>query len=167
MTEPFLGEVKIIAFNYPPKGWAACDGQLLQINQNQALFALFGTYYGGDGRTTFALPDLRGRVASHVSGSFTIGQRGGETAHTLTNAETPMHVHQAQGTNNAGTTNIPQGQVFANANLNAYNKVLPSPQPVVAQTITPSGGGQPHQNMSPYTVLMFCVALVGIFPSQN
>src|SRR3982751_4433841 len=101
MSEPFLAEIKIISWNFPPKGWTFCNGQLLPINQNQALFALFGTMYGGDGRTTFALPDLRGRMPNHTGNGFTLGQRGGETGHTLNISELPTHLHSANAINAA------------------------------------------------------------------
>jgi microcystin-dependent protein len=166
MSEPFLGELKLISFNYAPKGWAACDGQFMAINQNQALFALLGTQFGGNGQTTFALPDLRGRIAVHAAGKYTMGQAAGEVQHTLTGQEMPApgHNHVSNGTSNTGTSYLPQGQVFANVGLNAYGQSNP-PQPV-ASGIN-SVGGQPHPNMSPYQVLFFCIALQGIFPSQN
>lgn len=167
MGTPFIGELKICSWNFAPKGWAAADGQLLPINQNQPLFALFGTTYGGDGRTNFALPDLRGRVPIHFGDGFTLGQKGGEPAHTLTQAEIPPHIHVAMGTNGTtGVTPLPGGNVFANATANAYAAPAP-PQPIHPQSISPLTGSQPHDNMSPYQVLMFCVALQGIFPSQN
>ena len=167
MVEPFLGEIKINSFDYAPKGWAACDGAQLAINQNQALFALLGTSFGGNGMTVFNLPDLRGRVAvqQDLTG-FLMGQVGGEQAHTLTPQEAPVHNHIAQGSANAGTTPLPQGNVLANPGLNAY--AVPNPaQPIAQGTVVPTGGGQPHENMSPYLALNFCIALVGIFPSRN
>ena len=167
MAEPFIGELKICSWNFAPKGWATADGQLLPINQNQALFSLFGTTYGGDGRVNFALPDLRGRVAMHVGPGYTQGEQGGEVAHTLTQQEIPGHLHTVMGQNsNNGATPLPGGNVFANANLNAYAAPtnLTSIQPATITTFT---GSQPHDNMAPYQVLLFCVALQGIFPSQN
>lgn len=168
MSEPFLGEVKIVSFAFAPRGWAACDGQLLPINQNQALFALLGTMYGGNGQTTFALPDLRGKVPMHMSSSpnHTQGETAGSTAVTLNIQSMPMHAHQAIGTQSSGTTPIPTGMVLGNANLNAYS----SAGPLVAipvETLDSVGGSQPHNNMSPYLALNFCIALVGIFPSRN
>jgi len=167
MGEPFMAEIKIISWNYAPKGWAFCDGQLLPINQNQALFSLLGTTYGGDGRTTFALPDLRGRVAGHVGDDYIRGQKGGEIAHLLTVQEMTTHIHFAQGTSDNATSPIPANNlVFGNPGLNAY--AAPPPlQPIVPATVGSTGGGQPHENMSPYLVLAFVIALQGIFPSPN
>lgn len=166
---PFLAEIRIMSFNFAPKGWAMCNGALLPINQNQPLFALLGTNYGGNGQTNFALPDLRGRVPMHQGSGFTLGQRGGETAHTVTQNELPAHTHVANGTQVSGTTTIPQGLLLANANLNAYAQINAGnpAQPVHPQTISTVGGSQAHNNMSPYLVLSFCIALSGIFPSQS
>jgi microcystin-dependent protein len=166
MGTPFLGELKLVAFNFAPKGWATCDGAMMQINQNQALFALLGTHYGGNGSTTFGLPDLRGRIPVHASGSYIVGAVGGEPTHTLTMQEIPAHNHVVQGTNGQGTTPIAQAAIWANATVNAYAQ----PQPPVAvhqATVTPFQGSAPHENMAPFTALLFCIALVGIFPSQN
>jgi microcystin-dependent protein len=162
-----MAEIKIISWSYAPKGWAYCDGQLMPINQNQALFSLLGTSFGGDGRTTFALPDLRGRVAGHTGDGYIIGQKGGETTHTLTLQEMPMHIHFAQGTSDNATTPVPANNlVFGNPGLNAYAKPPPL-QPVLPATIGNAGGSAPHENMSPYLVLAFVIALQGIFPSPN
>ena len=120
MSEPFLGEIKIISWNYPPKGWAFCNGQMLPINQNQALFSLFGTMYGGNGQTTFGLPDFRGRVPIHVGGGFTQGQNGGQEFHTVTAGETPAHNHQVNATSAPGTVNTPAGNFLANSNVSPY-----------------------------------------------
>ena len=166
---PFLAEIRIMAFNFPPKGWALCNGSLLPINQNQPLFALLGTMYGGNGQTNFALPDFRGRVPMHQGGGFTVGQAGGETAHTVTVNELPTHTHVANGTQASGNQNIPQGFLLANANLNAYRQIdggSPA-QPIVPGSLSSVGGSQAHNNMSPYLVLNFCIALQGIFPSQS
>jgi microcystin-dependent protein len=167
MGEPFMAEIKIISWSYAPKGWAYCDGQMMPINQNQALFALLGTTYGGNGQTTFALPDLRGSVAGHTGGDFKLGQKGGEMVHTLTVQEMPTHNHIAQGTSNDASTPIPGNTlVFGNPGLNAYAPAQP-PQPLLPATIGNSGGSQAHENMSPYLVLAFVIALQGIFPSPN
>ena len=167
MGTPFMGELKIISFNFAPKGWAAADGQLLPINQNQALFSLFGTTYGGDGRTNFGLPDLRGRIAMHFGSQLTLGERGGEVAHTLSQAEIPPHFHVVTGTNGtANSSPLPGGNVFGNANANAYAAPSP-PTPIAQQSVSTFSGSQPHDNMAPYTTLMFCVALQGVFPSRN
>lgn len=167
MGEPFLAEIKMISWSYAPRGWAFCDGQMLPINQNQALFSLLGTTFGGNGQTLFALPDLRGSVIGHVGGGFTLGQRGGEVAHALTVQEMPTHIHFAEGTSANATTPIPAGNMlFGNPGLNAYAGPVP-PQPIVPATVGSTGGGQPHPNMSPYLVLAFVIALQGIFPSRN
>lgn len=171
MSEPFIGEIKIMSFNFPPKGWAMCNGQVLPINQNQALFALLGTTYGGDGRQTFALPNLQGRVPTHVGDGLTLGERGGETSHTLSIAELPTHSHIVNGSPNNASVISPTGNYLATTPGNDY--VAP-PQPgtggnttLMPTTLTTVGGNQPHDNLSPYLVLNFCIALQGIFPSQN
>jgi microcystin-dependent protein len=165
VSEPFLGEIKIISWNFPPKGWAFCNGQLLPINQNGALFSVLGTTYGGDGRTTFGLPNLQGRTAIHVGGGHVVGEMGGETAHTLNIAELPTHIHTVVGTSTAGDSPIPTGNYLGAAdNMYAAAANLTSIQP---NTVAPVGGSQAHNNMQPYLVLNFCIALQGIFPSQN
>lgn len=165
MSDPFLGEIKIISWNFPPKGWAFCNGQFLPINQNQALFSLFGTMYGGNGQTTFALPDLRGRAPIHVGDGFTQGQAGGQAAHTLTNSEMPAHFHFAQAFNANGDVVTPGGALLGTVN-NLYGPVanLVALNPA---TITNVGGSQAHENRMPTLVLNFIVALIGIFPSRN
>ena len=165
MAEPFLSEIRIMSFGYAPRGWAMANGQLLPINQNQALFSLLGTTFGGNGQTNFALPDLRGQVPIHVGQGFTLGQKGGEQAHTLTQSEMPTHIHVANGTGNTGDNVIPTDNVFANvAGLygppNNLTNLLPA-------TISNVGGSQAHLNMQPFLVLNFCIALQGIFPSPN
>ncbi len=165
MSEPFLGEIKIMAFDYAPKGWAVCNGQVLAINQNQALFALLGTTYGGNGQTTFALPDLRGRVPFHVGSGFALGQRGGEEAHALTLPEAPAHTHRAMASSLAASTGDPTGAYWAEAAAAAYGS---DPNVTLAEgAVSATGGGQAHENRSPYLVLSFCIALVGIFPSRS
>jgi microcystin-dependent protein len=165
MATPYLSEIRIMSFNFPPKGWAACDGQLLPINQNQALFSLLGTTYGGDGRQTFALPDLRGSAPIHFGGNFVLGQKGGEQSHTLTANEQPVHIHIAQGTTTNADAPTPGGNLLGAAN-NMYGP------PGNLTTLHPSavssvGGSQAHENMQPYLALEFCIALQGIFPSRN
>jgi microcystin-dependent protein len=167
MAEPFLSEIRIMSFVYPPKGWALCNGQLLPINQNQPLFSLLGTRYGGNGQTNFALPDLRGRVPMHMGQNHDLGEAGGEQAHTLTISELPAHVHAAMASNNAATVDIPGGNLLANS---APNTLYGPTQNLVATragTVTNVGGSQAHQNMQPFLTLSFCIALQGIFPSQN
>ena len=165
MAEPFLSEIRIMSFGFAPKGWALCDGQLLPINQNQALFSLLGTTYGGDGRVNFALPDLRARTPIHVGSGHTLGERGGEQAHTLSIAELPTHVHGMNGSNTPAETNTATGAYLGIVN-NAYgpaaNLVALSPA-----AVTNVGGSQAHLNMQPFLTLNFCIALQGIFPSPN
>jgi microcystin-dependent protein len=162
---PYMSEIKIMSFSFAPKGWAQCNGQLLPINQNQALFSLLGTTYGGDGRTTFGLPNLQGRVPIHMGNGFVEGNLGGEQAHVVTIGETPMHVHTAYGTATDGDSPIPAGNYLGAAD-NMYAP-LANPVPLTPATVTNAGGSQPHNNMQPYLVLNFCIALQGIFPSQN
>ena len=165
MSEPFLGEIKIISWNFPPKGWAFCNGQLLPINQNQALFAILGTTYGGDGRTTFGLPNLQGRTPVHVGDGIVLGEKGGETAHTLNISELPAHNHVPVGSKAAPTQPSPGGNLWATNPNNPYAPTFTSAMNPAC--VLPTGGSQPHENMSPYLVLNFIIALQGIFPSQN
>jgi microcystin-dependent protein len=166
MAEPFLSEVRIMSFVFAPKGWALCNGQLLPINQNQALFSLLGTTFGGDGRVNFALPDLRGRTPIHVGSGHTLGERGGEQAHTLSIAEIPTHTHVANGTTNAADTNAPSNTTLLGIINDAYGDPL-NLQAMAASEITTIGGSQAHLNMQPFLTLSFCIALQGIFPSPN
>jgi microcystin-dependent protein len=166
MAEPFLSEIRIMSFSFPPKGWALCDGQVLPINQNQALFSLLGTTYGGDGRVNFGLPDLRGRTPLHVGSGHTLGERGGEQAHTLSISEIPTHLHSlaASSTATGGNAN-PTGRF-----LGGGNNVYHSPSNLTALSpgsLAIIGGSQAHLNMQPFLTLSFCIALAGIFPSQN
>ncbi len=166
MAEPFLSEIRIMSFEFAPKGWALCDGRLLPINQNQALFSLLGTTFGGDGRVNFALPDYRGRVPIHVGSGHTLGERGGEPAHTLSIAELPEHVHVMNGTTTAGNAPGPTGGLLANATVATYNTAQ-SLVALNAGTVANVGGSQPHLNMQPFLTLSFCIALQGIFPSPT
>jgi len=167
MAEPFLGEIRIMSFNFPPKGWALCNGQLLPINQNQPLFALFGTTYGGDGRVNFALPNLQGQTPIHIGGGFSQGQTGGEQSHTLSSAEMPAHAHVAQGTTSNADQPIPTGNLLGAANNMYTGANAGNLTPLEPSSISALGGSQAHQNMQPYLTLSFCVALQGIFPAQN
>lgn len=168
MSTPFLGEIKIVSFNFPPKGWAECNGQFLPINQNQALFSLFGTMYGGNGQTTFALPDMRGRVPVHIGGDLNVqGQRGGESAHTLIQSEMPQHFHVAQGYSQNGDNAAPTGNTLGTVVGLFAGPASPNLVALNAATITSIGGSQPHENRMPYLTLNFIVALQGIFPSRN
>jgi len=167
MAEPFLGEIRIMSFNFPPKGWALCNGQLLPINQNQPLFSLFGTTYGGDGRVNFALPNLQGQAPIHIGGGFSQGQTGGEQNHTLSSQEMPAHTHVAQGTTTNADQPIPTGNLLGAANNMYTGANAGNLTPLHPTSINNLGGSQAHQNMQPYLTLSFCVALQGIFPSQN
>jgi microcystin-dependent protein len=165
MAEPFLSEIRIMSFQFAPKGWALCNGQLLPINQNQALFSLLGTTFGGDGRVNFALPDNRGRVPIHVGSGHTLGERGGEQAHTLSIAELPTHTHVVNANSSNATTPIAIANLLAAANnLYAPATNLTSLSPTMVPNV---GGSQAHLNMQPFLVLSFCIALQGIFPSPN
>jgi len=167
MSEPFLSEIKIVSFNFPPKGWALCNGQLLPINQNQALFALLGTTYGGNGQTNFALTNLRGRVPIKFGNGHTLGEAAGSTAVTVNIQQLPTHTHVAQGSSAVGNAFIPTGNLLAKVEgVDAYQ----APNNLTAMSpssISNVGGSQPHNNMMPYLVLNFIIALQGIFPSQN
>ena len=166
MSEPFMGEIKIISWNFAPRGWAFCNGQFLPINQNQALFSLLGTMYGGNGQTTFALPDFRGRAPIHVGAGFTQGQALGQPAHTLTQSELPQHLHTAQALSTNGDTAVPNGAVLCPSN-NLFNAFGGNVVALNPGSLLSVGGSQPHENRMPLLVLNFIIALVGIFPSQN
>jgi microcystin-dependent protein len=166
MAEPFLSEIRIMSFGFAPKGWALCNGQLLPINQNQPLFSLLGTTYGGDGRVNFALPDLRGRVPNHVGSGHSLGERAGEQTHTLSTSELPTHTHVANGSSTPADTNTPDNTTYLGVVSNTYaaagNLVA-----MAASEIGNVGGSQAHLNMQPLLVLNFSIALQGIFPSQT
>jgi len=166
MAEPFLAEIRIMSFEFAPKGWALCNGQLLPINQNQALFSLLGTTYGGDGRVNFALPDLRARTPIHVGRGHTQGERGGEQAHTLSIAELPTHTHAANATTSTGNTPVPTNNVLADSPSQLYSGPA-NLTPLAPGTVANAGGSQAHLNMQPFLTLSFCIALQGIFPSPN
>jgi microcystin-dependent protein len=166
MSEPFLSEIKIVSFNFPPKGWAFCNGQLLPINQNQALFALLGTTYGGNGQTNFALPNMRGQTPIHTGGGHSLGEAAGSTSVTVNIQQMPQHIHFEQASpSTANTTPLAVGNLLASA-----SDVYRPPDSLTSlspQTVSNVGGSQPHNNMMPYLVLNFIIALQGIFPSQN
>ncbi|MDP9193278.1 MAG: tail fiber protein [Acidobacteriota bacterium] len=166
MAEPFLSEIRIMSFVFAPKGWALSNGQLLPINQNQALFSLLGTTFGGDGRVNFALPDLRGRTPIHVGSGHTLGERGGEPAHTLSIAELPTHTHVMNSTNDNATTNVPTGALLGRS-TNFFYDAAANLTSLNAAAVTNVGGSQAHLNMQPFLTLSFCIALQGIFPSPN
>ena len=165
MAEPFLSEIRLFTFQFAPKGWALCNGQLLPINQNQALFSLLGTTYGGDGRVNFGLPNLQGRVPIHMGNGHTLGERGGEQAHTLSISEVPTHVHTVNATNSNGAVNNPNNNF-----IGAVNNMFTQSGTAVGfdpTSVTNVGGSQGHLNMEPFLVLNFSIALQGIFPSQT
>jgi microcystin-dependent protein len=167
MAEPFLGEIRMMSFNFPPKGWALANGQTLPINQNQALFSLFGTLYGGNGQTTFAIPNLRGQVPIHMGNGHTQGEKAGSSSVTISQQTMTQHIHIAQGTTTNADQPVPTSNFLGAAN-NMYAPAnaggLTSLDPT---TITSLGGSQPHENRQPYLTISFCVALQGIFPSQT
>ena len=165
MAEPFLSEIRIMSFGFPPKGWATCDGQLLPINQNQALFSLLGTTYGGDGRVNFGLPNLQGRAPVHMGHGHTLGERGGEQGHTLSISELPTHTHNLSGVNANADSSDPTNRYLATS-----NDIYHAPTNLTSQgpsSLPSVGGSQAHLNMQPFLVLNFSIALQGIFPSQN
>jgi len=168
VSDAFVSEIRLMSFGYAPRHWAFCNGQLLPINQNQALFSLLGTQYGGDGRTTFALPDLRGRVPMHARSGQNLGEKGGEVAHTLSTAEMPPHTHGLDATSAGGTTAIPgTGVILATStNYEAYRPPSDGLVPLHPGSVQ-GVGGQAHQNMQPFLAVSFCIALNGIFPSRN
>lgn len=171
MANPFLGELKLIGFTFAPKGWVFCNGQLLPIAQNQALFSLLGTTYGGDGRVTFALPDLRGRAPLHYGGSeaIALGQRAGATAVTLSAAQLPAHTHALTATSDLANASVPGGAVPAAKPRGGMNRYAPVGSDTVMgpSALEPAGGSQPHNNLQPSLVMNWVIALVGIFPSRN
>ncbi|MEP6653656.1 MAG: tail fiber protein [Myxococcales bacterium] len=163
----FVGEIRAVSFNFPPKGWALCNGQLLPISQNQALFSLLGTTYGGDGRTNFALPNLQGRAPMHLSSLHALGQSGGEVTHTLTNAEMPAHTHAAAARSTVADSPSPAGRAWATQPATQSYGPPASLVALAPAAVSLAGAGQPHSNLQPYLVLNFVIALQGIFPSQN
>jgi len=168
MAEPFLSEIRLMSFSFPPKGWALCNGQLLPINQNQALFSLLGTTFGGDGRVNFALPDLRARVPIHAGGSHTLGERGGEASHTLSTVEIPQHQHSLNIADVPASTATPTN-ALALSNSSGSQLYGPASNLVAmaSNAVTTTGGSQAHLNMQPFLTLSYCIALQGIFPSPN
>jgi microcystin-dependent protein len=167
MAEPFLSEIRIMSFGFPPKGWALCDGQLLPINQNQALFSLLGTTYGGDGRVNFGLPDLQSRTPIHMGSGHTLGERGGEQGHTLSISEIPTHTHTLNATSVNGDLIIASTNQLAGSPSALYHAPDANLAAMNPASISNTGGSQAHLNMQPFLVLNFSIALQGIFPSQT
>jgi microcystin-dependent protein len=166
MSTPFIGQIQMMSFGFAPKGWAQCNGQFLPINQNQALFSLLGTTYGGNGQTTFALPDLRGSIPIHAGNGHTQGERAGEYAHTLSANEMPEHRHSVGASSVAtGGSQAPTGKFLGGAN-NAHHAPA-NLQAINPLTVLNTGGSQAHENKAPFLTLNFCIALQGIFPSRN
>ncbi|MBL4773238.1 MAG: phage tail protein [Alcanivoracaceae bacterium] len=169
MSEPFLAEIRIVGFNFAPRGWAFCDGQILPINQNQSLYSILGTAYGGDGVNSFALPEIRGRTPIHVGEGHLQAQKSGEETHTLSAAEMPQHKHVIKGSESSGSEQSPLAKVLGAST----NVILPSYKEsgnivnLNVASITKTGGGQLHKNMQPYITLNYCIALKGLFPSRN
>ena len=171
MSEPFLAEIKIAGFNFAPSGFATCDGQILPINQNQSLFALLGTTYGGDGETTFALPDLRGRGPMHRAGAFPLGRKAGEEGVSVSTSQIPNHDHDAVATSVSVSSTDPTGKLLGVSGGSRFSIIpygdLTTPQPLISSAVANAGGSQPHNNMQPFLVLNFFIALQGLFPSRN
>jgi microcystin-dependent protein len=164
MSSPFIGEIRMFGGNFAPAGWAFCDGSLLLISDNDALFQLIGTTYGGDGQSTFALPDLRSRVPIHVGPGFTLGQVAGEETVTLTTAQIPAHTHGPQGNSSPGTQSSPAGGVWAQSALGQFSAAAPSLS-MDPGALGTTGGSQPHDNMVPFLAVNFILSLFGVFPS--
>jgi microcystin-dependent protein len=170
VSEPFIGEIRLVGWTFEPRGWSFCNGQTMQINVNQALFSLLGTTYGGNGVTTFALPDLRDRVPVHAGqrpggSNFTLGQAGGEASHPLTTSELPPHVHVLTATSATGSVGSPNGNVPAVSTKAAYG--TSADVAMGAGTVGNTGASQPHENMPPFLAVNFVIALTGIFPSRG
>jgi microcystin-dependent protein len=169
MGTPYLAEIRLTSFSFAPAGWAFCDGQLLAINQNQALFAILGTTYGGNGTTNFALPDLRGRAPMHFSSAHPLGVAGGEDAHTLTTAELPAHAHTLRASGKVAASSSPNGGVLAQPGRSGTPAFAAATSlvPLNPAAIATAGGGQPHENRPPFLAMNFVIALEGIFPTRN
>jgi microcystin-dependent protein len=166
MAEPFMSEIRMMSFNFAPKGWATCDGQMLAINQNQALFSLLGTTYGGNGINTFALPDLKGRMPLHFSTNYPLGQKAGAETHTLTISQLPVHTHAANANSAPATQSSPSNNYWAKGTKTEYAAAA-NLAVMSGATLSTAGANQPHLNLAPLLVLNFCIALQGIFPSQS
>lgn len=172
-VQPLLGQVMPVSFNFAPRNWAFCSGQTLSIAQNQALFSLLGTIYGGDGVTTFKLPDLRARtpIGVNSNGSYVPGQIGGTESVTLNSQQIPNHMHTVNYSSTSGAARNPANALYGNTGTGAANAIYANASgelvPLNSATVSLAGGNQPHSNMQPYLVLNFCIALAGVFPSRN
>jgi microcystin-dependent protein len=166
MSDPYIGEIRMFGGNFAPVGWLLCQGQLLDISDYDALYNLIGTTYGGDGQQNFALPNLQSRMPMHVGSNFPLGQVGGVESVTLTTNQLPTHTH-APVANTAATGSSPNGQFWASFANTMYSNQTPPPDPMAANALTPAGGSQPHDNMSPYQVVNFIIAVYGIYPPPN
>jgi microcystin-dependent protein len=167
MAQPYVGEIRMFAGNFPPSGWLFCQGQLLAISQNETLFQLIGTTYGGDGQSTFALPDLRGRIPIHQGNGFIIAETGGAEEITLTVQQIPAHTHPLLATTSVGTAASPQGSVLAASGSSNVYRPGPTAVTLSNQTVAPTGGSQPHSNTQPFLCIDFIISLFGIFPSPT
>jgi microcystin-dependent protein len=172
MAQPFIGEIRMFAGNFPPTGWMFCDGQTIPISQNDALFILLGTTYGGDGESTFNLPDLQGRAPVHQGTgpdgqTYQMGEKAGVETVTLTTQQIPSHNHAFLGSTNAATDNNPTGRILARSATVQYLTISPGTVAANANAVTPVGGSQPHENMQPYLCVNFIISLFGLFPSQT
>lgn len=174
MSEPFLAEIRIVGFNFAPRGWAFCDGQILPINQNQSLYSLLGTTYGGDGRTTFGLPDMRGRIPIHQGwgpglSNRPLGSKSGQEGEILSASQIGSHTHTSRGTTGTGTANSPDGAIFANpgGTILTYKAGATQRAAMNADAIGHTGGSQAHDNVQPFVCVNFIVALFGIYPSRS
>lgn len=169
MAQPYVGEIRMFAGNFAPAGWQFCDGQLLAIAEYETLFQLIGTTYGGDGQTTFALPDLRGRVPIHQGNGFILAETGGAEEITLTQSQIPSHTHALlASTDPAQLTAGPNGSVVANSGaVGLYSGGAAAVAPLHAATLSTAGGSQPHDNMAPYLCVHFIISMFGIFPSPS
>ncbi|HYL76332.1 MAG TPA: tail fiber protein [Bryobacteraceae bacterium] len=166
MSSPFIGEIRMFGGNFAPQGWAFCNGALMAIDQNTALFQLIGTTYGGDGQTTFALPDLQSRIPLHVGPGFALGQSGGAETVTLTTSQMPAHSHVPLGNSSVGTQSSPANGVWAQSSLGEFSSAAPS-SAMAPTAMGSSGGSQPHDNMMPFLAVNFILSLFGVFPSQS
>jgi microcystin-dependent protein len=168
MTQPYVGEIRMGGWSFAPLGWAFCEGQLIPIDQNPVLFQLIGTTYGGDGQTTFAVPDLRGRLPVHIGPGYALAQAGGSETVTLIPAQTPAHSHPFRATTNPGAQRNPAGNALASVPAGSAYVQQPATAALAAPSISPGpGGGQPHENMQPYLCITFIISLFGVFPSPT